>query len=424
MVVFLLLACVAAPPSASATPEELGAAPGGDVDVLFSTDTLPTFRLVIDDPDWAETLTSLIPDDACAPRPYLAADLSFENPVSGEEERWANVGVRYRGHSSLWIPNYAAGSRWGLKLSFDTFVEGRAFHEGLDIVNLLGTEGDESLLREALGLALLREADVPAPRASWARLYVNGEYLGVFPNSEEADDGAFVERRFGMHDGSLYEVSGYCGNADLAWSDDDPETYDGYHPKSNTTEEHKRRDLIPFLACASEGDEDAFAACLPTWVDVPGWLRLMAVDALLANYDGLAAAGHNYLLWFPPDGSPGVVWPYDLDLAFYADAGHIASESIYDFHPTWVLAAPSLTRRVRSVWSEAFCEAVLQEEEAVAPEALIPRVEALRERLAPEIEADPFLDAARWGEAVDALLAVARARHRDVVEEAAACRRP
>jgi spore coat protein CotH len=423
----LFLACFGGGAGGDAKEIDPAAIPGqtGAGDVLFATDALPVFRLTIDEPDWEDALEDLIVEDGCEPRPWLAADLAFENPVTGETERWADVGVRYRGHSSLWWPNGEGGNRWGLKLSFDAFVPGREFHDGLEVVNLLGTEGDPSGLREVLGLELLRDAGVPAPRASWAHLWVNDVYLGVFPDSEEADDGAYVARTFGVDGGSLYEVSGYCGYGELAYrGDDDPASYDGFEPKGDTTEDDKRADLVPFLRCASEADADAFAACLPTWVDVPGWLRLMAVDALAANYDGLAAAGHNYLLWFPPDGSPAIVWPYDLDLSFYGDRAFIASDDIFGFHPTWVPAAPALARRIRNVWAEEYCAEVLAASPPLDPSRLGPRIEAMRTRLAPLVEGDPFLDASDWGEAVDDVARVAEDRFGDAVAQAEACHPP
>ncbi|MFZ5481665.1 MAG: CotH kinase family protein [Myxococcota bacterium] len=388
---------------------------------LFDPDVIPTLRLALPD-GWEDTLVGMIPEDDCAPRDFLAGDLVFEDPATGVVEAWSDVGVRYRGHSSLWLPNYSDGNRWGFKLSFDAFVPGREFHGGLETLNLLGTEGDYTLAREVLALERLRGAGVPAPRAGWARVYVDEEYLGLFPLTEEADDGDYLARTFGAEGGSLYEVSGYCGNADLAWYGDDPETYDGFEPKAGTLEEDKRLDLIPLLACGSTPDDAAFEACLPARADVPGWLRLVAVEALLGNFDGLGAAGHNYLLWFPPDGSPAVVWPYDLDLAWFDNPLYIASESIFDFAPTWVPAAPALTRRMRRTWADDYCAAVL--DAAWDPDDLDGRIEDVRAQLAPEIEADPFIEPAWWDDALDDLAHAAEERHELVVRQAEDCSPP
>lgn len=431
-VLLLVAACVDGAPFAGAHETDPGEPDGVDgpqegepSDIpLFDLDALPIFRLSFPDADWAARLEGLLPDGECAERPYLAGDLVFEDPNSGTVETWPDVGVRYRGHSALWVPNYSADNRWGFKLSFDTLSPGREFHENLETVNLMGTEGDYSLVREVLGLALLREAGLPAGRASWAHLYVNDEYLGVFPNSEEPDDGNFVENHFGLEAGSLYEVSGYCGNADLAYYGDDVAIYDGFAPKAWTTDADKSADLVPFLACASAASDEELAACLPAHVDVAAWLRTMAVEALSANYDGLAAAGHNYMLWFPPDGAPAVVWTYDLDLTWYGDADFIASSSLFDFRPMWVPAAPELTRRMRRVWARDFCDAVLDAAARHDPAVLTPRIEALRARLAPAIEGDPYLEMDKWDYAVDRLEDVASARYAAVIEEAERCTPP
>lgn len=50
-------------------------------------------------------------------------------------------------------------------------------------------------LRERLGYSLYRDMDVLAPRAVHARVYINGEYQGLFVAVEEID-GRFAPNRF------------------------------------------------------------------------------------------------------------------------------------------------------------------------------------------------------------------------------------
>ena len=63
---------------------------------------------------------------------------------------------------------------------------------------------DPSLVREVTALELLRQY-TPAPRANFARVYVNDEYYGLFVNREPIAD-AFLERAFGSAAGNLYRA--------------------------------------------------------------------------------------------------------------------------------------------------------------------------------------------------------------------------
>ena len=64
---------------------------------------------------------------------------------------------------------------------------------------------DPSKLRERLGYSLFREMDIVAPRAVHARVYINGEYHGLFAAVEQVD-GRFTANRFPNDgDGNLYK---------------------------------------------------------------------------------------------------------------------------------------------------------------------------------------------------------------------------
>ena len=54
---------------------------------------------------------------------------------------------------------------------------------------------------------LFRQMGVPAARVGYAKLYINGEYRGLFANSEEIDK-AFLRNYFTNNDGNLYKCPG------------------------------------------------------------------------------------------------------------------------------------------------------------------------------------------------------------------------
>ncbi len=393
-------------------------------DPLWDPDALPVFRLRFDTADWEDRLEAAYDPFACEERGYERATVGFDNLETGETEEYADVGVRYRGHN---VYEESEMERRGFKLSFDEFVSGREFH-GVQHINLLGTEGDYTLLRERLALGVMAEMGVPAPRVGHALVTVNGKYMGIFPNSEEADDQRFLDAHFGeaspdAADGSYFKVKGYCGErAGLEWVSDDPVAYAGtYEPKAGTSDTAFAEELLPLLACASTGSDSEFATCIPDHIDVDEWLTEIAVDMALPDVDGMAGAGQNFLLYRPPEGR-FVVVPWDKDLSLTltnhpADAG-----GIFDLHPAWLEnSQPMLVDRLRSVYREEFCAAVLAVAERVEPGVIGLEIDRLETLLEPDIRRDPFLDAETWSWIIEDLHEAVQTRHPLVVEEALTC---
>ncbi|MDP2310418.1 MAG: CotH kinase family protein [Pseudomonadota bacterium] len=397
----------------------IGCGPGITADEpLWDPGAVPAYRIQIAD-GWEDRLAEAFDPFGCEDRTYERATVLFENPETGKTETWEDVGVRYRGHNAY---EESAMERRGFKLSFDTFLPDRTFH-GVDKINLLGTEGDFTLLRERIALGVMNDAGVVAPRVSHARLYVNGTYMGVFPNSEEADDKAFVASRFEEEGGSYYKVKGYCGDrATLQYISDDPTAYTGtYEPKAGTNDADVSADLIPMLACASSGSDEELAACLPDHLDVDSWLREIAVDMALPDVDGMAGAGQNFLLFRPPEGR-FVVVPWDKDLSLTLTNHNEADGSIFDLHPKWLGdSRPVLVNRLREVYREDFCQAVLDVARLTDPALLSPQIDDLEALLLPYMKNDPFIDWITWQYVIDDLHETVGLRHEQVVMEASAC---
>lgn len=405
LLVRLFAGCPVDPEAVEGDAVEVGAN-----DPVWDPASIPVFRLTLPE-DWEARLTALIPTDDCADREWIVGSLAYENPQSGETETYADIGVRYRGHSAL-----SEGQRFGLKLLFDTTDEAARFHE-MQNVNLLGSEGDYSLLRERVAQLLMAEEGVPAPRVNHARLYVNGEFQGLFPIAEEADDQAFLAAHFDDPDGHLYKVEGYCGGtADFEDKGDDFDDYDKkYEAKAGTMPEDAESDLIPMIKCAN-GPAADLETCLPTWVDVDEWLTEMAVDAVMPDVDGLAGAGQNFMIYADPTSARLVVYAWDKDQAFYTSS--LESRSIFDFHPPWG-DSPVLTQTMRSVWKTEYCAKVIAAAEVgLALDATVADLAALLE---PYVASDALLVEKDWASQVASLRDSLAERAAEVKEEAAIC---
>lgn len=410
MLLFLVWSCADPGAPLTGTAIEVGAS-----DPVWDPRALPVFRLSLD-AAWEARLAELIPgedDDECAPRETIPGSLVYENPQSGESESY-EVTVRYRGHSAL-----KGDGRFGFKIAFDAADSEARFHD-LKRVNLLGTEGDDSLLRERLAQSLMGTAGVPAPRVNHARLYINEEFQGIFPNSEEADDQSFLDAHFVDASGHLYKSEGYCGGAgDFADEGGDWEDYEEkYDAHAGTDPDDVLEDLIPFVQCVNDSTDAKLAECMATYTDLDEWLAEMAVDAVLPDVDGLAGAGQNFMLYADPSTARFVVYSWDKDQAFYTDSLN-EGNTIFNFYPTWRDEAPKLAVRLRSVWREDYCstiESLLDDYEALATQAT-----DLEGFLAPYIADDPYFTDKAWASHVQSIRDAIALRGPEVAAQAEEC---
>ncbi len=373
---------------------------------LWDPDALPVFRVTFEEADWSDMLWSNVDvEDECLERPYTGATVHFENPATGETEEYLDVGVRLRGNASLKAA--ARGEELpGYKLSFSEFVEDRRFHD-VKKLNLLGTEGDFTFLREHFALQLARDAGLAAPYNAHALLYVNDEFQGVFPYTEEPDDGAYTDAHFPLTDGHLYKARGYCGNgyASLEYRGDAVEDYVTiYEPKAGTDDEDVLDDLVPMLICASETGDEAFVDCIRDWVDVDAFLALIALDALLPDVDGMAGRAHNFVLFFDEATERFTVYPWDKDQSFYT---HDLADGSTLFDFAFVRddeVRPVLVDRLVRLFPSEYCAALRDAATRADPAVFTALVEARGQFLWDPVDADPRLDLTDWKYGVQALI--------------------
>lgn len=99
-----------------------------------------------------------------------------------------SVGVRYSGGGTYHPDN----PKNPLNIKLD-YVKNQDY-EGIEVLKLSNSAKDPSFLREVLSLEAARQF-MEAPRASYARVFVNGAYHGLYANVESIN-AAFFERTF------------------------------------------------------------------------------------------------------------------------------------------------------------------------------------------------------------------------------------
>lgn len=241
--------------------------------------------------------------------PWSSANVDFNGTV------YRKAGIRYKGNYT-----FLATSR-SLKRSFKLDINRHDDDQkldGLTMLNLHCGVSDPTLLREAFSYQFFRDAGVPAPRTTFADVYLtvegqhDREYVGVYTLTEQVNK-PFLKRHFGNGGGLLLKPEGLQGGP--AFLGDDWAKYEpAFRPDDEPTKAQQQR-LMDFTRLISESTDDEFSQQIEDFLDVDAFLRFIAANALLSNLDSYLGFGHNYYLYLNPTSNKFVFIPWDLDLS-------------------------------------------------------------------------------------------------------------
>ena len=224
------------------------------------------------------------------------------------------VGFRLRGNTS----RHAA--KKSFKVSFNRFTDGGKYY-GVEKLNLNGEHNDPSVMRSKISWDILRKMGIPASRANHVRVYINGDYYGLYINVEHVDE-EFIKSRFHYNDGNLYKC---LYPADLKYLGSDPDQYKfesggrrAYELKINE-EADNYSDLAHFINVLNNTSNSDFVCDLDSVFNVYDYLKVMAFDILTGDWDGYIYNKNNFYLYHNTTTSKFEYIPYDLDNTFGID---------------------------------------------------------------------------------------------------------
>ena len=287
---------------------------------VFNDSIVPRIDILIDDVDLGTIFAHPASDDE------FPATFIFSTPSGSDTLR--DIGFRLRGNTS----RYSAKKSY--KVSFNTFTPGRKFY-GLEKMNINGEHNDPSILRAKLCWDMMQFLKVPASRANHVRLYINQVYYGLYLNVEHVDE-EFIRSRFGDIHGNLYKC---LYPADLNYLGDKQESYkletDGrraYDLKTNI-EYDDYQDLADLIRTINITGQNVFACELEKVFNIPGFLKIIAIDILTGNWDDYTYLKNNFYLYSNPTTGKFEFIPYDMDNTFGVDWFNIdwAGRNIYQW---------------------------------------------------------------------------------------------
>src|SRR5262249_22685852 len=151
-------------------------------DPSFDDSVLHTISLTVNSRDWE--MLKVNKDDT-----YYPADFRWGTQVV------RNIGIRSRGTASR------SSVKPGLRLDFNRYTTDQTFL-GLKSVVLRNNVMEPAMINERLTMLLYGRLGVPVSREAPAKLFVNGEYAGLYTIVESVDKN-FLKNWYGENDGYL-----------------------------------------------------------------------------------------------------------------------------------------------------------------------------------------------------------------------------
>jgi spore coat protein CotH len=277
-------------------------------DDLFNPEVLQRIELWLNEADWAKLQANFQENT------YYPADMTWNGQTVH------NVGIRSRGLGSR------SSTKPGLRVDFDRYADDQHFL-GLKSFVLDNLTQDKTGIKETTAMRFFTRLGIPSPRETHTRLYVNGNYAGLYGLVESVDK-TMMGRVFGsigddvQNDGYLFEYNYVLGSP---WRFNyEGADYAIYKNRFSikTNESHSDGKIWgpveELVRLANSTDPALFDQVVGPKLDLQAFVRYIAAQNFVAENDGFNGYDgmNNFYMYRLEDSDTHVFISWDEDNAF------------------------------------------------------------------------------------------------------------
>lgn len=256
---------------------------------------------------------------------------------------WNFCGFRFKGNSSLMMSWRQGNHKMPFRLDFSEFADSSVSKDakrfyGFKEMSFTNNINDNTCIREKLAGDIFRAAGIKAARSSFYAVYINlGDgpvYYGVYSVIEIIEDNMLKEQ-FGSKSGNCYKPDIPGGSFAKGI----------FNEKSFVKKTNKKasdfkdvKNLYEVLnSDLRTANPKEWCSKLEGIFDVPVFLKWLAVNTVIQNWDTYGSMAHNYYLYNNPE-TKKLVWiPWDNNEAFRSDRMRGMSMSHHKVDANWPL---------------------------------------------------------------------------------------
>lgn len=281
---------------------------------LYDMNTIQDIRIVFAQSNW----DALLDAEKAGDNNYTEAQSVTINGTVFNQ-----VGVKYKGNSSY----DANQTKNPFHIELDTYVDQN--YEGITDIKLANVIFDPSFVRETVAYTIARNY-MDVPRANYANVYVNGNLIGLYTNTESISK-KFVNNHFGSSDNAFFSCSPPDGAGpqstslpNLSYLGTNSASYESaYEIKSDneTDPSVAAEDWDELIDLTSKLNSDI--SNIESVLDVDRAIWMLAFDNVMVNLDSyIGQFKQNYYLYRDDnDRFNTVVWDLNMSFGTFAMTG-------------------------------------------------------------------------------------------------------
>lgn len=279
-------------------------------DDFFSAETLQRVELWMNSQDWLKLKQNFKEND------YYPADVVWNGITT------RNIGIRSRGLGSR------SATKPGLRVDINRYTDKQTFL-GLSSFVLDNLTQDPSGIHETTAMRLFARLGIPASRETHTRLFVNGEYIGLYGLIESVDKD-MLARVFGsigtdvQNDGYLFEYKYILGSPwRFEYRGSSLESYKPlFSPKTNESKSdaHIWGPIEELVRLVNNTPAASYEATILPKLDLAQLSKYLGAQNFVAENDGFVGyAGMNNFYFYRLENSDQHVFiAWDEDNAFFS----------------------------------------------------------------------------------------------------------
>lgn len=262
---------------------------------LYDTDNVTTIEITFTQSNWDQILDTYYSN---------GNDERLLGTVSINGEFFDSVGVKYKGNSTYNPSN----TKNPFNIKLDEYIN--QSYQDFEVLKLSNGDKDPSFVREVMGYYIARHY-MDAPQSNYAKVYVNGTYLGLYASTESVN-GDFQEKYlFANRDATRIKCNPanvQNGGSSLEYLGPNESSYYNYYELDTDTGWSDLVNLCNIVDNAPSLIEDYF--------DIDRAIWMLAYNNVLVNLDSYTGPfkQNYYLIRARNDNMTPIIW--DLNQSF------------------------------------------------------------------------------------------------------------
>jgi hypothetical protein len=264
---------------------------------FYDQTTLRTLFIDFADEDWEDQMEA-----------FKETDVEVPATLTVDGRSYADVDFSFRGASSfMMVPE---GRKRSLNVTLDNVNKSQNI-SGYNSLNLLNSHEDPSFLRSVLYLQAAREY-LPAAKANWARVVINGEDWGLYVNVQQVDK-PFLAEWFKTKNGTRWKVPGSPnGRGGLEYLGPTVDSYKQIYEIKGDDDPKAWAALVELTRVLGQTPPESLEQALAPLMEVDEVLRFLALENVFVNNDGYWVRASDYNIYLDPKGRFRLI-PHDTN---------------------------------------------------------------------------------------------------------------